>query len=145
MASFVPFNKFKLYLGQGSHNFGTGSGGGGNALKMCLTNTAPTAATDTVWTIGAYPAPTNANGYTSGGYTVTYTWAESGGVTTMGCTTPIIVTASGGLLGTFRYVILYNTVSPYGLIGYWDYGSSITLADTETFTITPTTSLFTIT
>jgi hypothetical protein len=145
MASFVPFNKFKLQLGKANYNFGTGSAGGGDALKMSLTNTAPTAATDTVWTVGTYPAPTNANGYTAGGYTVTYTWAETGGVTTLGCTTPIVVTASGGALGAFRYVVLYDTISPYGVIGYWDYGSSITLADTETFTITPSVSLFTLT
>jgi hypothetical protein len=36
----------------------------------------------------------------------------------------------------FRYVVLYNnTATNDELIGYWDYGSTVSLASTETFTI----------
>jgi hypothetical protein len=60
----------------------------------------------------------------------------SGTTTVQG--TQVVFTASGGSIGPFRYAILYNdtATSPAdALIGWWDYGSSITLADTETFTV----------
>jgi hypothetical protein len=41
-------------------------------------------------------------------------------------------------VGPFRYVVLYNDdpTSPADpLIGWYDYGSDVTLQDTETFTI----------
>lgn len=49
----------------------------------------------------------------------------------------IILTASGSV-GPFRYVYIYNssaTAYTNPLIGYYDYGSSITMANGETFTI----------
>lgn len=45
-------------------------------------------------------------------------------------------TASGGSIATFRYVVLYNdTATNDELIGWWDYGSAVTLASGETFTV----------
>ena len=59
----------------------------------------------------------------------------------------MVFTAAGGSIGPFRYAVLYNDtpVSPANpLIGYWDYGSSVTLASGETFTVDFGASLFTI-
>lgn len=50
----------------------------------------------------------------------------------------LVFTASGGTIGPFRYADLYNDTptSPADpLIQFLDYGSNVTLADTETFTI----------
>jgi hypothetical protein len=49
----------------------------------------------------------------------------------------LVLTASGAV-ATFRYVVLYNDdpTSPADpLIGWYDYGSDVTLANGETFTI----------
>ena len=60
---------------------------------------------------------------------------------------PDLVLTASGAVATFRWVGLYNatTVTPTNaLISYWDYGSDLTLADTETLTIDFTTSTLTL-
>lgn len=119
-----------------------------DTLKFALTNTAPTAATDAGFLPGTlHPPPAAANGYTSGGHAATIaSWSRSGSVWTLACTTDVVITATAGGIGPFRYVLLYDdTHASDQLIGYWDYGSSITLNDGETFTIDVTASLWTIT
>lgn len=62
---------------------------------------------------------------------------QSGGVYKL-VLADLILTASGGSVAPFRYVYIYNdtVTSPADpLIGYYDYGSSLTLNDGDTFTI----------
>jgi hypothetical protein len=142
MASFTKFNKFLEQLAEKSYNLGS------DTLKFVLTNTAPTAATDTVFDpITKHPPPAAANGYPSGGIAATIdSSSETGGTYTLASTTDKVFTATAGGIGPFRYVILYDdTATNDELIAYWDYGSSITLASGETFTIDVTASLLTIT
>ena len=52
--------------------------------------------------------------------------------------TDLVLTASGGSVAAFRYVGVYDDTptSPADpLAGWYDYGSALTLADTETLTI----------
>jgi hypothetical protein len=50
----------------------------------------------------------------------------------------VVFTASGGSIASFRYAVLYNDspTSPADpLIGYWDYGSTVSLSDGESLTV----------
>jgi len=128
-AAFVKYNAFIDEMSKGGHNLQTPP-----TLKLALTNTAPNAASDTVWNTTVAPAPAAAAGYTAGGNTLTgVTGSTTAGVFKL-VVADSVFTASGGSIGPFRYAILYNTSATNKLIGYYDYASSITLADTETFT-----------
>jgi hypothetical protein len=128
VATFNKFNAFVENLAEGVHNLGSGT------LKVMLTNSAPvntyTIKTD-VTEIGA------GNGYTAGGATVTTSSsAQTSGTYRLVCA-DVVFTASGAV-GPFRYAVLYNDTptSPADpLIGWWDYGSALTLANGETFTV----------
>jgi hypothetical protein len=129
VATFTKYNSFIDELSKGGHNFSTPP-----TLKLALTNTAPTAATDTVWNTTVAPAPAAAAGYPAGGNTLTgVTGTTTGGVFKL-VIADTVFTASGGSIGPFRYVILYNSSASNKLIGYYDNAGSLTLADTDTFT-----------
>lgn len=140
----APFNKFQDFveqLGKGVHQLHAA----GHTLKVYLSIAAPNAATHTV---KADIAEISAgNGYSAGGNDSQNDLSESGGVASV-TGVDIVITAAGGTVGPFRYAILYNDTptSPADpLVGWWDYGSSISLNDTETFTIDFGSSMFTIT
>lgn len=131
MASFVKYQNFVEDLGNGVHDLV----GTQHTLKVMLSNAAPNVATHTVRAdvteLGA------GSGYTSGGVDIDNDGSESGGTLTVTAVDKTF-TASGGSIGPFRYAILYNDTptSPADpLIGYWDYGSSITLNDGESLTL----------
>lgn len=140
MAAFNKFNQFAEDLGDGVHNLQAA----GDTLRVYLSNAAPSASADLVKTDLAEIAA--GNGYTAGGQDVANDYTESAGVGTL-VGTDVVITASGGTIGPFRYVVLYNDTptSPADpLIGWWDYGSSITLNDGETFTIDFGASILTV-
>ena len=115
-------------LAEKIHNLGS------DVLKVALTNTAPTAATDTG--LASITQISGAYGYTTGGTTSTISSSAQTSGTYKLVLADVTFTASGGAMGPFRYAVLYNdTAASDQLIAYWDYGSSITLADTETFTV----------
>lgn len=128
MATFVKFYALVEALAEGKHNLGT------NTLKILLSNVAPVAATNAVKADITEITP--GNGYSAGGPTITITSsAQSAGIYKL-VGNDVVVTAAAGSIGPFRYAVLYNdTAAADDLIGYWDYGSAITLADTETLTV----------
>lgn len=131
MAAFNKFNCFVLDVANALHDMKTGTS---HVYKVYLTNSAP-AATDTV--LGT-PADISAgNGYTAGGATIgTITGSQTSGTFTFIGGTDPAWTASGGSIGPFRYAVLYNDTSATNpLIGWWDYGSNLTLTNGNTFTV----------
>lgn len=140
MAAFTKYNQFIEDLGNKVHDLV----GTQDTLKVMLSNTAPNASTHAVRADAAEISA--GNGYTSGGIDVQNDGVESGGALTV-TAVDVVFTASGGSVGPFRYAILYNDTptSPADpLIGWWDYGSALTLADTETFTVDFGASLLTL-
>lgn len=128
MATFNKYNCFVENLAEKVHNLAS------DTLKVALTNTAPTSA-DTVWSLAVYPAPVAANGYTAGGNSLTVSSSSQTAGTYKLVIADTVFTSTAGGIGPFRYVVLYNSTASNAVIGYYDYGSSITLADTETFTV----------
>lgn len=132
-STFTFFHDFSDQLGKAVHNFSS------HTFKAALTNSAPSAANDDE--LGDITQIAASGGYTAGaggGYTLDgVTWTQSSNVTKLTITDEVI-TAAGGSVGPFRYVVIYNdsATSPAdALIGYLDYGTNLTLADTETLTL----------
>ena len=126
MATFNKFNNFSNRLIAGEHDFDA------HTFKILLTNTAPTSANDVKADLTEISA---GNGYTAGGTATTISQSMNDGTTTVQGT-QVVFTASGGNIGPFRYAVLYNdTHASDALVGFWDYGSAVTLNDTETFTV----------
>jgi len=146
MAAYNKINIFVEDLTNKVHDlFGTVSA---DLCKIMLTNTAPVATNSVkadLTEIGA------GNGYTAGGEDVQNDGTRSTGTMTL-TGTKVVWTASGGSIGPFRYVALYNDTpsSPTDpLIAWWDYGSALTLNSGETFTVKfnggdPTGTIFTL-
>ena len=138
---FIKFNCFSKALAEKTHNLATDS------LKVLLTNVAPTA---DMTKKGDLTEITAHNGYSAGGGVATCASStQTLGVYKLVLNDPATWTATGGSFGPFRYAVLYNdsdAVTPDGLIGYWDYGSSVTVLDGETFKcdFSPTTGVLTL-
>ncbi len=124
MATFTKFQPFVEKLAEKAHNLGS------DQLKVALTNSAPSAAngvladiTEITYTnLSSRNITTSASVQTGGTYKLTLA--------------DLVLTAAGGSVGPFRYVVIYNdTATNDELIGYYDYGSAITLGDGDTFTV----------
>jgi hypothetical protein len=125
MATYTKFNAFVENLAEKVHNLGADS------LVVALSNTAPTA-TNAVLTDITQISYTNLS---SRALTVSSSAQTSG--TYKLVLSDLTLTASGAV-ATFRYIIIYNDTptSPADpLIAFYDYGSSITMANGETFTL----------
>jgi len=114
-----------------------------DSFKFALTNATPNASTDAF--LADITEISAGNGYPSGGVSVPVTGGESGGTYTLSQDSTVTITASGGSIGPFRYIVFYEgTVADNPLFSYFDYGSSITLADGETLDIGAASTLFTV-
>lgn len=126
MASFQKFNAFVENLAEKVFNLGS------DQLTIALTASAN--------------APTSSNAVLTDLTQISYTNLSSRNVTTSSSAqtsgtyklvlTDLVLTASGGAVAAFRYPVLYSdTAASDQLIGFFDYGSNLTLADTETLTL----------
>ncbi len=126
MASYNKFNSFVEALAEKVHNLGS------DTLTIALTpaanapvagNTVLANLTQIAYTnLSARALTVSASSQTSGTYKLVIN--------------DLVLTASGGSVATFRYIVIYNdTATNDELIGWYDYGSDVTLASGDTFTI----------
>lgn len=137
MAAFNKFNIFTQDVANKQHDMKTGTT---DVYKVYLTNTLPVAA-NTVYNTPADLA--TAGGYTAGGATIgTIAGAGAAGVFSLAGGTNPSWTATASIV--FEWAVLYNSTSGK-LIGWWDYGTTITLTTGNTFTVTLPNPILTIT
>lgn len=139
MATFNKFDCFTENLAEAAHNLGA------DTLRVYLTNAAPVVGN----TVFGTPAEIAAgSGYVAGGTQATITTsAQTAGIYKL-VLADVVFAAAGGSIGPFRYAVLYNdTSATNALIGWYDYGSAVTLATGETFAVDfdPTAGALTLT
>lgn len=132
MASFTKVNDFVVNLANAMDL-------DSDTLKVALCATDPTSGTD---------ATADGNGVLANVTEISYTNLSARTLQNVTSTQTsgtyklsaddLVLTASGGSVAAFRYVIVYNDTptSPADpIVGYYDYGSDLTLNDGDTFTI----------
>lgn len=123
MATFNKINAFTKGLGDKLFNLGT------DQFVIALTNTAHTSTWDrlTDLTQISYTNLSSRN-------ITTTSWTQTSGTAKL-ILADLTLTATGSV-GPFRYVYVYDDTSTNDLlVGYYDYGSSVTLASGDTFSI----------
>jgi len=132
----ASFNKIADFILNAVHNMDLES----DQIAIALSNTAPGSEST---------APTgDGNGILGNVTEISYTNCSSRNVTTTSSTqtsgtyklvlADLTLTASGGSVGPFQYLYIYNdTVATPAdpLIGYYDYGTALTLNDGDSFTV----------
>lgn len=129
----MPTSSFTKY-NSGVEALVEGINAGSDTWKIALTNTAPNVATHTV--LADIGDLTTTGGYTAGGNSCTVSSsAQSSGTYKLVLADPTTWTGTGSGFGPFRYAVLYDATATNALVGYWDYGSSISVGAGETFTV----------
>jgi hypothetical protein len=128
MAAFSKFNAFVANIANGGFNLGS------DGVKVMLTNSAPAAGNAVKSDITDL---STSGGYTAGGAAVTISSStQSGGLYKLIGSLPSPTwTGSGGGFGPFRYAVVYDSTTN-NLIGWWDYGSALSVNAGDTFTVT---------
>lgn len=132
----ATFNKVNDFVKNAVHNMDLES----DQIVVALSNTAPGSQ--------ASNPVSDGNGVLANVTQVSYTNLSSRNVTTTSSSqtggtyklvlADITLTSSGGSTGPFRYVYIFDdtvTVPADPLIGYYDYGSSLTLNDGDSLTV----------
>ena len=124
----TKFEEFALNIGSKVFNLAT------DQIKVALTNTAPTPATDSVYADIISPiAGTNLSGATPFNVTTTSFLQTSG--TAKLILEDLTLTATGEV-GPFQYIVLYSdTAANDELIGFYDYDSAVTLQENDIYKI----------
>lgn len=125
-ASLIKFNSFVEAVAHGVHNLGSDQ----LTVALVAAANAPTAADEN---LGDLTEATYTN--CSSRNITTDSSEQTGGVYKL-TLNDLILTAGGGEVGPFRYIVIYNDdAASDELVAAFDYGEDVTLVDGETFTI----------
>lgn len=127
MAAFSKFNAFVNDVATKVHNLHS------DTLKIMLSNTPPVATNAVKANITEIAA---GNGYTAGGNAATLVSdGQTAGTYKLVLSQPTF-SASGGTIATFQYAVLYNSTAASGnLIGWWDYGTGLSITNGNSFQV----------
>ena len=126
MATYTKFNSFVEAVCEKVHNLGSDT----LTVALCAAANAPVAGNTILANLtqisytncSARALTTSSSSQTSGTYKLVIA--------------DLTLTASGGSVAPFRYVVIYNdTATNDELIGFYDYGSDLTLANGESLLI----------
>ena len=124
MATYVKFNSFVEALAEKAHNLASDQ----IKIALCATANAPVAGNTVLadlveiayTNLSARDVVTVSSGQTAGTYKLVLD--------------DLTLTVSGGAVAAFQYIVIYNdTATNKELIGFYDYGSSVSLADGDQF------------
>lgn len=124
MAAFVKYYCSVEDIAEGVTDFDA------DTFKLALTNTSPTL---THTALADITEITAGNGYSSGGATVSMVSSSQSTGTYKWVVSDVTVTASGGNIGPFRWVVLRNSTDDRN-VGYWDIGAETTITSGNTWT-----------
>lgn len=132
----ASFNKIADFIVNAVHNMDLES----DQIAIALSNTAPGSETT--------PPTGDGDGVLANVTEISYTNCSSRNVTTTSSAqtsgtyklvlADLTLTASGGSVGPFQYIYVYDdtvTTPADPLIGYYDYASALTLNDGDSFTV----------
>ena len=126
MADYVKFNSFVEALAEKKHDLGSDT----LKIALCAAANAPVAANSVLVDLteidytncSSRDLTVSSSAQTSGTYKLVLA--------------DLTLTASGGAVGPFRYAVIYNdTAGNKELIGFYDYGSEVTLNAADQFVI----------
>ena len=127
MATLALFDAFLEDVAEGVHNLGADA----LVFALCAAASAPSTTTDgqlsdlteiSYTNLSSRSITTSSSSQTSGTYKLVLT--------------DLVLSASGGSVAAFRYLVIYNdTATNDELIGELDYGSDLTLATGESLTV----------
>ena len=127
MATWNKFNDFVEQGWLGLHDMNT------DQVMLYLSNVLPVV-TNTVYGTPAEIA--SGNGYTTGGQDTLNVMTENPAGTAEVTATDVVWTGGPSTMATFQYVVAYNnTNASNALIGWYDHGSAVSLANGESFTV----------
>lgn len=126
MATYNKFNAFVEHVAEKVHNLGSDT----LMVALCAAANAPVAGNSVLTdltqisytNLSSRAITTTSSSQTSGTYKLVLQ--------------DLVLTASGGDVAAFRYVVIYNdTAASDQLIGWYDYGASVTITNGNSFTI----------
>jgi|DEB0MinimDraft_6_1074348.scaffolds.fasta_scaffold02307_5 hypothetical protein len=130
MAAFTKVNAFVADVANGFHDIAN------DTIKIALFSSDPTASATSY--SGLSGELSGLGGYTTGGITIgNKTSSQTSGTYTFDSSDSPTWTSSGSPMGgtSFRYVVIYNSTSDK-VIGYYDYGSTVSLTSGNQFAVT---------